>query len=66
LNAVLTFQEWLEDFASEKTKMIGEALIEQEIEEIKQRVPKDFSPATFNRFLSDHAQIKNGVRDLYF
>ncbi|NCC65051.1 MAG: [FeFe] hydrogenase H-cluster radical SAM maturase HydG, partial [Spirochaetia bacterium] len=66
LNAVLTFQEWLEDFASEKTKMIGEALIEQEIEEIKQRVPSDFSPATFAKFLSNHAQIKNGVRDLYF
>jgi 2-iminoacetate synthase len=66
LNAVLTFQEWLEDFASEQTKKIGEALIQKEIEEIRKRVPQDFPQATFTKFLSNHDQIKHGVRDLYF
>ena len=66
LNAVLTFQEWLEDFASEQTRSIGEALIQKEIEEIRDRVPHDFSQATFTKFLSDYDKIKHGVRDLYF
>ncbi|MCK9348668.1 MAG: [FeFe] hydrogenase H-cluster radical SAM maturase HydG [Sphaerochaeta sp.] len=66
LNAVLTFQEWLEDFASEETKKIGEKLIQQEIAEIRERVPKDFSPATFTKFLADYEKIQHGQRDLYF
>jgi 2-iminoacetate synthase len=66
LNAVLTFQEWLEDFASEETKNIGEALIQQEIAEIQGRVPQDFSEATFTKFLSDYHKIQDGVRDIYF
>ena len=66
LNAVLTFQEWLEDFSSEQTKKIGEALIKKEIEEIHARVPQDFSQKIFTKFLSDYNKIKEGVRDLYF
>jgi 2-iminoacetate synthase len=66
LNAVLTSQEWLEDFASEETKNIGEALIQQEIAEIRGRVPQDFSEATFTKFLSDYHKIQDGVRDIYF
>ena len=60
-NAVLTFQEWLNDFASPKTKAIGNKLIAKEIEEIKLKKP-DIYPqfsAMFNR-------IKAGERDLYF
>ena len=30
LNAVLTFQEWLEDFATPETRLIGEAIIRKE------------------------------------
>ena len=66
LNAVLTFQEWLEDFASEETRHIGEALVRKEIEEIRERVPRDFSQATFAKFLSDYERIQHGVRDLSF
>ncbi|RFU93876.1 [FeFe] hydrogenase H-cluster radical SAM maturase HydG [Sphaerochaeta halotolerans] len=66
LNAVLTFQEWLEDFASEETKEIGEKLIQQEIAEIRERVPKDFSQASFTKFLADYKKIQHGERDLYF
>jgi 2-iminoacetate synthase len=38
-NAVLTYQEWLNDFASPATKAVGEKLIAKEIEEIKRDVP---------------------------
>jgi 2-iminoacetate synthase len=66
LNAVLTFQEWLEDFASEETKKIGESIIASEIAEIEKRIPKDFSTAMFESFKQYHARIKTGERDLCF
>ncbi|MFH1710028.1 MAG: [FeFe] hydrogenase H-cluster radical SAM maturase HydG, partial [bacterium] len=40
VNAVLTFQEWLNDFASLETKAAGEAIIKKEIREIKTQVPE--------------------------
>ncbi len=61
LNAVLTFQEWLDDFASPETKAISEKVIDQEIAEIKQTLPKVFPQ--FNEY---YHRIKNGERDLYF
>ena len=42
LNAVLTFQEWLDDFASEETRQIGMAVIQKELDAVKARVGKDF------------------------
>ena len=66
LNAVLTFQEWLEDFASEQTKKIGEDIIAKEISEIRKRIPGDFSAAMFEIFKQYHARIKTGERDLCF
>ncbi|MCX7927794.1 MAG: [FeFe] hydrogenase H-cluster radical SAM maturase HydG [Candidatus Omnitrophica bacterium] len=65
LNAVLTFQEWLEDFASFETKKIGEALIAREIEEIRTR-PKDFPLQLYQAFLGYLERIKRGERDLWF
>ncbi|MCX7727727.1 MAG: hypothetical protein N2053_12875, partial [Chitinispirillaceae bacterium] len=62
LNAVLTFKEWLDDFASDKTKEIGEKLISKEIEEIKEKV----SIGLFNEFIKSYNRIANGERDLYF
>ncbi|MDD2702795.1 MAG: [FeFe] hydrogenase H-cluster radical SAM maturase HydG [Candidatus Omnitrophica bacterium] len=66
LNAVLTFQEWLEDFASLETKVIGEAMIAGESAEIEKRVPGDFSPELYRTFREFHERIKNGERDLCF
>jgi 2-iminoacetate synthase len=66
LNAVLTFQEWLEDFASEETRSIGEVLIGREILEVEKRVPADFSPVIFRAFKEYRSRIKNGERDLCF
>jgi len=66
LNAVLTFQEWLDDFASENTRKIGEKLIVRELAEIEKRMPKDFSPEIFKSFKEYHRRIKGGERDLCF
>ena len=61
LNAVLTFREWLDDFADDETKQISEKLIRKEIDEIKQMMPEVF-PA----FKEYYERIKKGERDLYF
>ena len=61
LNAVLTFREWLDDFASEDTKKVSEPVIQDEIAQIKQHMPK-----AFPEFIKYYERIKNGERDLYF
>ncbi len=60
-NAVLTYKEWLNDFATPETKAIGEKLIVKEIEEIKTKVPN-----IYPQFTSMFERISNGERDLYF
>ncbi len=60
-NAVLTYQEWLNDFSSPETKVIGEKLVEKEIGEIKTQIP-DIYP----QFASMFDRITKGERDLYF
>lgn len=62
LNAVLTFKEWLDDFASEKTKIEGEKVINKELEELKNKVSKK----VYNELLEYYKKISAGARDLYF
>jgi len=66
LNAVLTFREWLDDFASPQTKAAGEKLIQKEIEEIKARMPGEFTPEMFNTLMDYYRRISSGERDLCF
>ena len=66
LNAVLTFQEWLEDFASPETKKIGDAIIDREMEEIKKRVGTDYNDAIWDHLTKAREKILSGERDLYF
>jgi len=61
LNAILTFREWLDDFASEETKKIGEKLITEELQEAKKVAPNAYS-----KLIEYYERIKNGERDLYF
>ena len=61
LNAVLTFREWLDDFASDETKRAGERLIRREITEIREQMP-----GTYPVFLEYYERINRGERDLYF
>ncbi|NTV29660.1 MAG: [FeFe] hydrogenase H-cluster radical SAM maturase HydG [Candidatus Omnitrophica bacterium] len=60
LNAVLTFQEWLDDFAGEETRRLAQPLIEREVADIRAKNPK-----ALDIFLEYHARIKKGERDLY-
>lgn len=64
LNAVLTFKEFLDDYASDETKEIGEQLLLKELEEIK-KMPfyKDKKIlSVFDKYFED---IKKGKRDIY-
>jgi 2-iminoacetate synthase len=61
LNAILTFREWLDDFASPETKIAGEKLILEELEEVKRDLPQVYE--TLREY---YERIKKGERDLYF
>jgi len=66
LNAILTFKEWLDDFADEETKKIGKRLIDKEIGEIRKGVPKIYSEKMFNGLMKYYKRISRGERDIYF
>ena len=58
-NALLTLREYLNDYASEDTKRIGEELIQREL----QNIPNPAARETCEKRL---AMINEGKRDLYF
>jgi 2-iminoacetate synthase len=58
-NAILTFKEYLLDYASEQTKKEGEALLEKELNKIVDRKIKEETIKRLER-------IEKGERDLYF
>ncbi len=60
LNAVLTFQEWLDDFATPATREAGLRVLEKELEEIKTKNPQGFP--VFHQFLE---RVRKGERDLF-
>jgi 2-iminoacetate synthase len=61
LNAVLTFREWLDDFASAATLAAGEKIIAAEIDEIKMKLPE-----IYPQFAGFYNKVKGGTRDIYF
>jgi 2-iminoacetate synthase len=61
LNAVLTFREWLDDFASEGTLAEGEKIIAREIGELREKMPH-----VFPQFMDFYRRIAGGERDLCF
>lgn len=58
-NAILTFKEYLMDYASPETKAIGEAAIKEHIKELK-------DPEIRAKVEEELKKIESGVRDLYF
>ncbi|HOW88068.1 MAG TPA: [FeFe] hydrogenase H-cluster radical SAM maturase HydG [Candidatus Omnitrophota bacterium] len=60
LNAVLTFQEWLDDFATPATREAGLRVLEKELEEIRATNPQGFP--VFFQFLE---RVRKGERDLF-
>lgn len=61
INAVLTFREWLDDFASPETLKLCEPVINSELKAIQETYPK-FYPNVLDRY----NRICSGERDLYF
>ena len=61
INAVLTFREWLDDFASPESVKICEPVIQTELAAIEKTYPK-FYPQVLDRY----NKICAGERDLYF
>ncbi|AHM57855.1 2-iminoacetate synthase ThiH (plasmid) [Peptoclostridium acidaminophilum DSM 3953] len=64
LNAILTFKEYLEDYASEQTKTVGEKLIQKEIDEVKQ-IPFFKQHNLIEKLEEYYGRISKGERDLY-
>lgn len=58
-NALLTFKEYLEDYASDRTKEIGEKTISKHLLEIKDEKLRD-------KVKVELGQIAEGTRDLHF
>jgi len=65
LNAVLTFREYLSDYASADTREIGERLILKEIREIETMEYFRNKPHLLQKFRSDYSEILSGKRDIY-
>lgn len=61
LNAVITYREWLDDFASDETIAIAEKVIKKEIKEIKRVYPE-----AFDMFMKSYVKTENGERDIFF
>ncbi len=61
LNAILTYKEWLEDFASAETKQAGERVIQCEMAAVETTLPQ-FYPMLKNKY----ERIAAGERDLFF
>ncbi|MDI6448688.1 [FeFe] hydrogenase H-cluster radical SAM maturase HydG [Anaerobaca lacustris] len=61
LNAVITFREWLDDFGSPETIAVGEKVIAQEIEQVREKMPE-----IFDQFMRYYEKTQAGDRDLYF
>ena len=64
LNAVLTFREYLNDYASPETREIGEQLIERELQEIS-NTPFFTDKKLLPTFTAYYNRLKEGERDLY-
>jgi 2-iminoacetate synthase len=61
VNAVLTFREWLDDFASPETRALCEPVLESELRAIEKELPV-FYPAVKTAY----EKICAGARDLFF
>jgi len=60
LNAVLTFREWLDDFATEATRQVGEKVLQSEIKEVEAKMP-----GVYPKFMEYYKRVSAGERDLY-
>jgi len=64
LNAVLTYREYLDDYASEETRAAGERVIAGELEEVR-RMPFFQRGRLLETFEDHYRRVCAGERDLY-
>lgn len=64
LNAVLTFREYLNDYASPETKIAGERIIDKELKEIE-NIDFFHDKKLFPTFMAYYKRVASGERDLY-
>ncbi len=64
LNALLTYKEFLDDYASEETQIIGNRIIENEFNEIKS-MPFYQKGKIYEKFTDKYKKICHGERDIY-
>lgn len=65
LNGVLTFREYLNDYASEETKVLGEKIIQKELGEIYKEQYFVDHPKLIEKFDHQYKEISSGKRDRY-
>lgn len=66
LNAVLTYREYLDDYASDETRKIGEQVILKELEEIgKMPFYKKGSGKLYDLFHKLYKEVQEGKRDVF-
>lgn len=64
LNAILTYREYLDDYASEETKLFGEEIIKKEIDEV--HCGEFYKKHNLLNVFDDYyKRVANGERDLY-
>jgi 2-iminoacetate synthase len=61
LNAILTFKEWVEDFADPEAAALGEALLQSEIADVSQRQPESYA-----QLMDYFKRTSDGERGLAF
>lgn len=64
LNAILTFREYLNDYASEETRKIGELLIEKELKEVEETAFFT-DKKLLKTFKLYYDRVAKGERDIY-
>lgn len=64
LNAILTYKEYLDDYASEETRRAGEKILKKEIDEVRS-MPFYHEHNLVKKLEEYYERVSNGERDLY-
>ncbi|MCF7885795.1 MAG: [FeFe] hydrogenase H-cluster radical SAM maturase HydG [Candidatus Marinimicrobia bacterium] len=65
LNAILTYREYLDDYAFEETRQKGMKVLEKELNELKEIEFFQERPEMMREFYDYYERISNGERDLF-
>jgi 2-iminoacetate synthase len=65
LNAILTYREYLDDYASESTRRAGLKVLEKELNQLEDIDFFQNRPEMMEEFYNYYERVKNGERDLF-